>query len=935
MPSPPANPVADRPWHALGDRDLLGILDVAPERGLSVTQVRQRQYRYGANQLQEQAGRRRWRILLDQFENVMLLMLLGVAAISGLMDWLDGHFPKDAIAILAIVGLNALLGYLQESRAEAALAGLRQLASPTARVLRDGVWLEIPAAHLVPGDIVALEAGNYVPADGRLLEAKDLHVQESALTGEALPVTKQADAILATDTPLGDRVNMAFQGTEIVRGRGTLAIAETGMQTELGRIAHLLQTVQVEDTPLQRRMAQLGNALVLSSLALVTLVVGGGLLYAGSFSPLKILVETSLSTAVAVVPEGLPAVVTVTLAIGTQRMIRRHALIRKLPAVETLGSVTVICTDKTGTLTQNKMSVGEIWTVSGSIQVEGTDYSPTGGFNRDGQAIATPTQSPELAALLTAACLCNDAVLKQEGGTWTVLGDPTEGALLTLAAKAGLSRPTLDEVLRRQQELPFDAERKCMSVAIAIPDRGELLPTTLPQPLREQPYLILTKGSPEAVLQQCEFLLQGDRIEPLADADRRRLQKENEHLAATGKRVLALAARPLAQLLADGDRRQLETHLICLGLVGILDAPRPEVYEAVRKCRKAGIRPVMITGDHPLTAMAIARDLGIAGVEETAMLGPQVESLPQAALENFVRHTNVFARVAPEHKLRIVQAFQATGQFVAMTGDGVNDAPAIKQANIGIAMGMTGTDVSKNASDMVLLDDNFATIVAAIEEGRVVYGNIRRFIKYILGSNIGEMLTIACVPLLGLGGAPLTPLQILWMNLVTDGLPALALAIEPAEPNVMEQHPFDPQESVFARGLGTYIVRTGLVFTLLTLTMVVIAHTLWPLAQWHTMTFTMLCLAQMGHALAARSQTRLVAELNFWSNPALLWAIAVTVLLQFLLVYVPSLSRFFGTVPLSGQQLLVCLGFSALLFAWLEFEKGFIRWRARSAKLAQ
>lgn len=935
-------------WHALEIDKTLEVLGSDRDRGLTNQQVEERFQRYGANELQETGGRSTWQILVDQFTNIMLLMLIGVAVVSGILDVISiqtgelakGEVPfKDTIAILAIVILNGVLGYLQESRAEQALAALKRLSSPKVRIIRDRRTLEVSAKELVPGDIMLLEAGVQVAADGRLIEQSNLQIREAALTGEAEAVNKQAELTLNEETSLGDRINLVFQGTEVVQGRATAIVTNTGMQTELGRIATLLQGVESEPTPLQQRMGQLGNVLVTGSLILVVLVVVGGLLKSGwNFSTFIDLVEVSLSMAVAVVPEGLPAVITVTLALGTQRMVKRQALIRKLPAVETLGSVTTICSDKTGTLTQNKMVVQQVSTGSQTFQITGEGYTPEGEFKLEGRAVA-PTEYQDLQTLLRACVLCNDALLQCQpqnapgngsNGDWVILGDPTEGALLTLAGKSKLQKETLGSVMRRVAEIPFSSERKRMSVISQGLgtgdwglDSGDISGTQI---------VMFTKGSPELILERCSSYKVADGTSELTEAQRRQILDENNQMAARGLRVLGFAYKPLSTRPAEEPDESIERELIWLGLVGMLDAPRPEVREAVAKCRAAGIRPVMITGDHQLTAKAIAFDLGIATEGDRVLTGQELQKLSQKELEREVDHVSIYARVSPEHKLRIVQALQSRGKFVAMTGDGVNDAPALKQADIGIAMGITGTDVSKEASDMVLLDDNFATIVAATEEGRVVYTNIRRFIKYILGSNIGEVLTIAAAPILGLGGVPLSPLQILWMNLVTDGVPALALAVEPAEPNVMKRPPFSPRESIFARGLGSYMVRIGIVFAILTIILMEWAYyhsanTPGDPQRWKTMVFTTLCLAQMGHAIAIRSNTQLTIELNPFTNVFVWAAVILTTILQLMLIYVPPLRVFFGTHVLNFQELLVCLGFSMLMFVWIELEKIFIRWK--------
>lgn len=926
-------------WHTLNADRALEQLASDRTNGLSAAQVTDRLQYYGTNELQESGGRTPLEILWDQFKNIMLLMLIAVAVISAILDVRESLtlgkfvFPKDAVAISVVVLLNGILGYVQESGAEKALAALKNLASSRVRVIRDGQTNEVESQELVPGDLMLLEAGVKVAADGRLLEVANLQVREAALTGEAHAVNKQAEALLPEDAPLGDRINLVFSGTEVVQGRGTVLVTETGMQTELGKIATAIQSVEAEPTPLQKRMSQLGNMLVTGALILVALVVGLGTLFHPAL--FEEFIKVSLSMAVAVVPEGLPAVITVTLALGTQRMVKRNALIRKLPAVETLGSVTTICSDKTGTLTQNKMVVQAVHTHSGSFRVTGEGYKPNGEFFLDEQTISSESYT-DLQALMLACVLCNDAILRQDKEGWDILGDPTEGALLALAGKAGLDKTKKDRWLPRVAEFPFSSERKRMSVIVDA--HGHRHESTMNLALVDNshmPYFMFAKGSPELTLERCTHIEAGDRVEPLTDEQRAKILSQNNYLASRGLRVLGFAYKTLNEIPPETSEDASERGLVWLGLVGMLDAPRPEVREAVAKCLSAGIRPVMITGDHQLTAQAIAEDLGIAKAGSKALTGRELQALSPTDLENEVENVSVYARVSPEHKLRIVQAFQRRGNVVAMTGDGVNDAPALKQADIGVAMGITGTDVSKEASDMVLLDDNFSTIVSAVEEGRVVYINIRRFIRYILGSNIGEVLTIAAAPLLGLGGVPLSPLQILWMNLVTDGVPALALAVEPGRPIVMRQPPKDPQESIFARGLGLYMIRIGIVLAIVTIAMMIWAYdftqqntaggTLSP-DRWKTMVFTTLCLAQMGHALAIRSNTRLLIQVDPFSNPFILASVVFTTILQLLLIYVEPLRNFFGTHILSFQELLVCFGFSALIFVWIEIEKLFIRW---------
>jgi Ca2+-transporting ATPase len=925
-------------WHTYAVDKTLQLLETDAIEGLAAQEAERRLDHYGANEIEETAGRSSWEILLDQFKNIMLLMLIAVAIISGVLDAVDLYHSsgaaqegipfKDTIAILLIVILNGVLGYLQESRAEKALAALKSLSSPKVQVIRAGQRAEVDASTLVPGDIILLEAGTQLCIDGQILEAANLQVRESALTGEAEAVSKYSlNPGLSEDTPIGDRINMVFTGTEVIQGRAKVVVTNTGMTTELGKIAQMLQGVESEPTPLQQRMTQLGNVLVTGSLVLVVIVIAIGVIRAGNFSVLQDLVEVSLSMAVAVVPEGLPAVITVTLALGTQRMVKRHALIRKLPAVETLGSVNTICSDKTGTLTQNKMVVQEVQTSQDSFQVTGQGYTPLGSFlNAQGQEIETSAY-PELQALLLACVLCNDAALtEQVPEEWSIIGDPTEGALLALAGKANLEQRSLNDKCARMAEFPFSSERKRMS-AICQAAEGGIQGWLSSQ---ASALLMFTKGSPELILERCHAYQQGEQALTLSEVQRQQILQANNDMAGRGLRVLGFAYKPLTAIPEAGSDEIVERELIWLGLVGMLDAPRPEVKEAVATCREAGIRTIMITGDHQLTAQAIATQLGIAQKSDHLLTGRLLEHLSQSELEQEVEKVSIYARVSPEHKLRIVQALQKRGKFVAMTGDGVNDAPALKQADIGIAMGITGTDVSKEASDMVLLDDNFATIVAATEEGRVVYNNIRLFIKYILGSNIGEVITIASAPILGLSGVPLTPLQILWMNLVTDGLPALALAVEPASPNIMRRPPFSPKESIFARGLGSYIIRIGLIFAVISIALMEFsfyqANEAGNPESWKTMVFTTLCLAQMGHAIAVRSNTRLTIEMNPFSNLYLWGAVVVTTALQLMLIYVEPLRNFFGTQLLTPDQMLVCIGFSSLMFVWVELEKLFLRW---------
>ncbi|MFN7898849.1 MAG: cation-translocating P-type ATPase [Synechococcaceae cyanobacterium] len=903
------------PWHSLEPSACLDQL-AADRNGLSSAGAAQRLADVGPNRLQISEGRSTLQILWDQFSNVMLIMLLAVALVSALVSLHQQEFPKDAIAILVIVVLNGLLGYLQESRAQQALLALRDMAQPLVQVRRDGQWQRLPSEQLVPGDVIRLESGDRVPADARLIEMADLGVREAALTGEAEAVFKRADMVLEASTPVLERQNCLFQGTEVVRGRGVALVTSTGMATELGQIAELINTAGGEETPLQQRLDGLAKVLVSSALGLVAAVVLLGLWL--KQDPLNLL-EVSLSMAVAIVPEGLPAVITVTLAIGTQRMVRRAALIRRLPAVEGLGSVTVICSDKTGTLTQNRQVVQQLRVGTLRIDVDGQGYEPIGSFSETaldaplGASNGCPSGVFEL--LLRAGVLCSDAELKQDAqGRWEVLGDPTEGALSVVAEKAGIDDFELRSHFLRAAEIPFSSERQLMAVWIDDP-HGELQAPLAPLAAGSH-RLLISKGAPEVIIASCDRWIDGSGVVAMDSLQRDWWLDQARQLAAAGLRVLAFACAPNH----PSPELELEGQVL-LGLMAQLDPARPEVTQAVATCREAGIRPVMITGDHPLTARAIGCTIGLSEPDGQVVLGRDLERFDDNQLRQAVAHCNVYARVPPEQKLRIVKALQANGQVVAMTGDGVNDAPALKQAHIGVAMGITGTEVSKEAADMVLLDDNFATIVNAVEEGRLVYANIRRFVKYILGSNVGELITIAAAPLLGLTGVPLTPLQILWMNLVTDGVPALALALEPGEEGLMQRPPARPGESIFARGIGSYIIRVGVVFAFITILMMVwVAKTDPREGIWKTMVFTTLCLAQMGHAVSARSDLPLI-QVPAFTNPWLLWAVLLTTALQLALLYIPVLAKFFGTQALNSTELLICVGFSMLFFLYLEVEK--------------
>jgi Ca2+-transporting ATPase len=903
--------------------EVVKALGTSPETGLSQAEAERRLGEYGPNELTERGLRSPWRILAAQFTEVMVIVLIVAAAIAFAIGDL-----KDTIAILVIVVLNAVLGFTQEYRAERAMAALKKMAVPRIKVRRDGQVREISARELVPGDLFLLETGGAVPVDGRLLESVNLRVQEAALTGESEPVDKGTAALAGEHLALGDRRNMVFLGTAITYGRGLAVATATGMETELGNIAAMIQAVESERTPLQRRMAQLGKGLAIAALGLVGFVFALGLLQGTDLTTMLIV---AISLAVAAVPEGLPAVVTIALALGAQRMLKRRALIRRLPAVETLGSVTVICSDKTGTLTENRMTVTIMDVAENTVSLE-QQLCDTGPLLRpDDAPLDEPCES--LALLLTASALCNDATLEAEregADSFRAIGDPTEGALVVAAARMDLWKTQLETGLPRVSEAPFTSERKRMTTVhrIDVETRGKngrKIGVGAWLPTDGSTHVAFAKGAVDSLLAVSTRVWVNGQIEPLDNDWQRRIEAANDRLAQEGMRVLGAAFRPLDELPALEDEEGLERDMIFVGMTGMIDPPREEVRQAIATCRTAGIRTVMITGDHPLTAVSIARELRIVdpqpGDNGTRVItGTELAQMSAADLGAVVEDVSVYARVSPEHKLKIVEALQGHGSIAAMTGDGVNDAPALKQADIGVAMGITGTDVSKEAADMVLTDDNFATIVAAVEEGRTIYDNIRKFVKYTLSSNVGEIAGLLMAIGLGLPIPRLLPLQILWMNLVTDGLPGLALGVDPPDPDVMDRPPHPPQESIFARGMWQYMLWVGGLMGLITAAMQFLVYRSGNPA-WQTMVFTTLCLAQMGNALAIRSDKYSLFSIGVFSNLALVGAVVLTFALQLTVVYVPFLQDLFQTVALSLPELAICLGASTLVFWAVEIVK--------------
>jgi P-type Ca2+ transporter type 2C len=846
------------------------MLGTSKSTGLANDEARVRLASVGPNEIVAAARRSPLRMLAVQFADATVLVLLGAAAIAAFLGEVG-----DIAAIVAIVVLNAILGFVQEYRAERALAALKAMAALTARVKRDGVETSLPSAVLVPGDLVVLEAGNAVPADLRIIEAITLRVDESTLTGESQPVEKLAASIAKLDTPVADRRNIVYKGTTIAHGRGSGVVVATGMTTELGRIAALLRDSDAPRTPLQIRLARFGRNLAVIIVALCGVIFVAGLLR-GEEPTLMFM--TALSLAVAAVPEALPAVVTVALALGARAMVKRNALIRRLPAVETLGSVTYICSDKTGTLTENRMRA-EVLLIDSGLE----------HFPMDG------TPKPVRALLLEAIALNNDAV---RGANGALIGDPTETALYRAAEESGKRKESLEAAFPRVAELSFSADRSRM--------------TTLHR--RDDGILAFTKGAPERVVPRCVDRITGDGLAPI-DCDAVLL--DAERMAASGLRVLAISMRRLGAeppSLEDAEAQQT-----LLGLIGLVDPPRPEAKAAVMTCQAAGIRVVMITGDHAATARSIARRLGIASENDTLVSGSEIAAMSGDELTSRVLDIRVYARVAPEDKIRIVEALQQRGQFVAMTGDGVNDAPALRRANIGVSMGKAGTDVAREASHMVLLDDNFATIVSAVREGRRIYDNIRRFVRYILSTNSGEIWTLFLAPFLGLP-LPLLPIHILWMNLVTDGLPGLALAAEPAELDVMRRPPRAPDESIFAGGLWQHALWVGLLMAGLALGTQAFAIHIAD-SHWQSVTFTVLTFSQLAHALAIRSERESLFRQGLFSNKALAGTVGLTILLQLSTLYVPPLARAFRTAPLSARELAACFGVASVIFVAVELEK--------------
>jgi len=891
-------------WHTLATDQVVNKLNVLPSQGLSSPEAQERLRLHGANKLVEAPPTTVWKMLWDQFNDFVVMLLIVAAVISAILnDWVE------AIVIMAIVILNAVLGVFQERRAEEALAALKKLAAPEANTLRNGHRISIPAHELVPGDIVFLESGNYIPADVRMLKTANLKVDEATLTGESVPSKKEAQTQLPSDSSIGDQENMTFMGTIVTYGRGTGVVVYTGMKTQIGKIAAMLQSVEQEQTPLQKRLDQLGHTLGWAALAVSGLVFVLG--WMRGSPPLEIFI-IAVSLAIAAVPEGLPAVVTISLALGMREMIKRNALIRRLSSVETLGSATVICSDKTGTLTQNEMTVTRVAVDGEFIDVTGSGYTPKGEFFHEGKLINL-TEFPAIHTALWLGALNNDAILEileleQGEKNYRMIGDPTEGALMVAAAKAGAELNPLLDAYPRIEEVPFDSDRKRMLTVHRIHD---------PRPEDLSPFydnkahnaiVVAVKGAPDIVLQKCShYQNRNDQAVPLDDEQRHRILAANDSMTQEALRVLGVAFRVTQQINDENDvearSNELEKGLIFVGLIGMIDPARPEVPQALTIARKAGIRTVMITGDYPNTARAIAEDIGLMQSGPNVLTGKDIDALSDETLQSKAAKTDVFARVSPTHKMRVVNALRANGEVVAMTGDGVNDAPSIKQADIGVAMGITGTDVTKETADMVLTDDNYASIVSAVEQGRVIYSNIRKFVYYLISCNLAEIAIIFIATLMD-KPSPLTAIQLLWLNLITDGAPALALGVEKGDPDIMDRPPRSPSEPII-----NHRMRTGIIIQTIAITAITLTAYFWGLNTHpespelaRTMAFVALSFSELLRAFTARSEYYPILKVGVFSNRSMNWAVMSSLVLLLAVIYVPFFQDIFSTTMLGWMH---------------------------------
>ncbi len=888
-------------WRSTLADVVLGLSSDA-RHGLSSEEAEKRFRDHGPNELQEKKGRGPLLIFLDQFKGLIIWVLIGAALVSGfLKEWVD------ALAILAIIIMNAVMGLIQEYRAEKSLAALKKMAAPSTKVYRNGIMVSIPARELVPGDLVELESGDNVPADARVVHnTSNFSVQEASLTGESAPVAKTKEAIDSGKLGIGDRKNILHMGTSVVSGKARAVVFDTGMGTELGRIAGMIQDIKKESTPLQNKLEDFSKLLIIGCFILVGLVFGMELLRGGKLFDMFL---TAVSLAVAAIPEGLPAVVTIALALGVQRMVKRHVLIRKLASVESLGCATVICSDKTGTLTQNEMTVQRVWTPGGFLSVTGIGYEPKGDFQA-GDKTVDPKSYPDLLKVLTIGALCNNAHLGTDADNKLIAtGDPTEIALLTSAAKAGICKQDEEGTFVMVEEIPFDSDRKMMSIVRQADDD----------------YYAFTKGAPDLLLGKCTHILDAGRERPITDDDKLRALQANDELSNQALRVLGMAFRTFDDK-PDMTAGSIETGLTFVGLQAMIDPPRPEARVAVAACRKSGIKTVMITGDHKNTAMAIGRQIGFLDGGAQALSGEELDRLSDEELDAAVENTTVYARVSPEHKLRIVRSFKRKHEVTAMTGDGVNDAPAIKEADIGVAMGITGTDVTKEVSDMVITDDNFASIVAAVEEGRGIFDNIRKFIHYLLSCNAGEILVMFLASLFGLP-VPLLPIQILWVNLVTDGLPALALGVDPVDPKIMDRSPRKSDEPVITGARGWLVIFQGVIIAMCTLAafLFVLVYEKEGLVRARTAALAVLACTQLFHSFNCRSMKESLFKIGFLTNMSLFYAAVGSFLLQMAIIFVPFLQPIFKTEAMSGKDIGMIVLFSSLPLWIMELVKALNR----------
>ncbi len=876
-------------WFQKNKQDLISDLNTDLEKGLTQDEAKNRLQEYGLNELKEEAKQSMLSKVIAQFKDFLILILIGASIIS----FMVGE-KVDAAVIIAIVVVNAVLGLYQEGKAEKALEALKKMSAPNAKVLRDGNASVVPANTLVPGDIVILETGDIIPADLRLIESSNLKVEEASLTGESVPVEKDAEAVLGEDVSLGDRINMAYMSTIVSYGRGKGVVVGTGHNTEIGKIATMIQTYEDESTPLQRKLNQLGKTLGTITLLVCVAVFGLGVFQRRDLLEMFM---TAISLAVAAVPEGLPAIVTIVLALGMNRMVQRNAIVKKLLAVETLGTTTYICSDKTGTLTQNEMTVVKAYTDEKIIEITGTGYEPKGEFKVENQSF-NPNESVNVNTLISIGVLCSDATLDKTGDGYKVLGDPTEGALVTLAGKAGITKEEINSKYPRIEEIPFDSDRKMMTTF-----HNNFIPGKV---------VSFTKGAPDILINRSSSIYLNGEIVPFTDELKKQVLDINTQFSREALRVLAMAFRQFDSLPKEISSETIENDMVFVGLVGMIDPPREEAKEAIRKCKNAGIHTVMITGDYKETAFAIAKQLGMADREDQAIMGKELDNLTDEQLRELVKEKRVYARVSPEHKVKIVDALKANGEIAAMTGDGVNDALALKKADIGVSMGITGTDVAKNTADVILTDDNFASIVAAVEEGRIIYSNIKKFVFFLLSCNIGEVLIIFLGMLFGFQ-VPLKPIQLLWLNLVTDSFPALALGMEKGDPEIMDVPPRDPNEPILDKGM----IR-ALIVQSISICVATIGAYIWGMNKYgtdnltmaRTITFATLITAELLRAYSSRSLTHSIFHIGVFSNKTMTRSTLLSFVLLLVVIYVPFLQPIFDTYTVGLADWLMILIFS-------------------------